>query len=125
MRARRTGIVRAVLVVALAGGLGLTSAGIAEAATARVRGVFDDGRFVWKPKTRFIERVDSIRWRAVDGSHNVRSRGSNWTYSRDLPQGTSVTRRFKRTGRFRYYCTIHGSVSSGTCSGMCGRIVVS
>ena len=36
-----------------------------------------------------------------------------------------MTRTFNQSGTFRYYCTIHGSVSNGNCSGMCGRIVVS
>ena len=66
-----------------------------------------------------------MRWRAVEGSHTVKSRGTNWSYFRNLPVGTSVTRTFNRRGTFRYYCTIHGSVVNGVCSGMCGRIVVS
>jgi plastocyanin len=98
--------------------------GSAQADTARVRGIFD-GSFVWRPKTRSILDGDTIKWKAVEGDHNVQSRGSNWSFFRSLPQGTSVTRTFNRTGTFRYYCTIHGNVSNGTCSGMCGRIVVS
>ena len=97
--------------------------GSAYADTERVRGIFD-GSYVWRPKTRSIVDGDAIRWRAVEGNHNVQSRGSNWSYFRSLPQGTSVTRTFNQTGTFRYYCTIHGNVSGGNCSGMCGRIVV-
>jgi plastocyanin len=55
----------------------------------------------------------------------VKSRGSNWSYFRNVPVGTSVARTFTRRGTFRYYCTIHGSVVNGVCSGMCGSIVVS
>jgi len=36
-----------------------------------------------------------------------------------------VTRTFNKRGTFRYYCTIHGSVSNGVCDGMCGAIRVS
>jgi plastocyanin len=97
--------------------------GPAHADTARVRGIFD-GSFVWRPKTRSIVEGDTIRWKAVEGNHNVQSRGANWSFFRSLPQGTSVTRTFNQGGTFRYYCTIHGNVSGGTCSGMCGRIVV-
>jgi plastocyanin len=50
---------------------------------------------------------------------------SGSTPFRSLPVGTSVTRTFNRRGTFRYYCTIHGNVVNGVCSGMCGRIVVS
>lgn len=97
--------------------------GPARADTARVRGIFD-GSYVWRPKTRSIVEGDTIRWKSVEGNHNVQSRGANWSYFRPLPQGTSVTRTFDQSGTFRYYCTIHGSVSNGNCSGMCGRIVV-
>jgi plastocyanin len=109
------------LVVGLLGG----TPGVAQAAPVPVRAIFNGSRFVWSPATRTIAPGRVIRWRAVDGSHNIQSRGSNWSYFRNLPQGTAVRRQFNRRGTFRYYCTIHGSVASGTCTGMCGRIVVS
>jgi len=114
-----------IAVLALAVGLTLGTSGAADAVTVGVRGIFNGTRFVWSPKARSIVPGTTIRWRAIDGSHNVKSRGSNWSYFRNLPSGTSVNRTFNRTGTFRYYCTIHGSVSSGVCRGMCGRIVVS
>jgi plastocyanin len=120
-RSRRSGI--AALVIAVAVTLG--AAGIADAVTVRVRGVFNGSRYVWSPTVREIARGTTVRWRAVDGDHNVKSRGANWSYFRSVPAGTSVARTFNRRGTFRYYCTIHGSVSNGVCSGMCGRIVVS
>ena len=99
--------------------------GSASAETVRVRGVFNGSSYIWQPKTRSVVDGTTIRWKAVDGSHNIQSRGSNWSFFRSLPQGTSVSRAFNQTGTFRYYCTIHGNVSGGNCSGMCGRIVVS
>jgi plastocyanin len=111
-----------VLAVLLTGGLVL-SAQQAFADTFRVRGIFDGG-FVWSPRSRSIGVGDTVRWKAVEGNHNVQSRGSNWSFFRNLPEGTAVTRTFNRRGTFRYYCTIHGSVQNGVCSGMCGRIVV-
>ncbi len=116
---------RAALAVALAAGLILASTGVADAVTVGVRGIFNGTSFVWRPKTRSIGPGTTVRWRAVDGSHNVTSRGSNWSFFRSLPEGTSVTRTFRQRGTFRYLCTIHGNVSGGVCSGMCGRIVVS
>jgi len=118
---RRKGIA----VLALAAGLTLGTSGMADAVTVGVRGVFNGTRYVWSPKARTISRGTAVRWRSVNGSHTVKSRGANWSYSRSLPLGTSVARAFNRRGTFRYYCTIHGSVSNGVCTGMCGRIVVS
>ena len=114
-----------VAALTLAVGLTLGTSGAADAVTVGVRGVFNGSRFVWSPKVRDITRGTSVRWRAVDGSHNVRSRGANWSYFRNLPLGTAVSRAFNIRGTFRYYCTIHGSVSNGVCTGMCGSIRVS
>ena len=118
---RRKGIA----VLALAAGLTLGTSGMADAVTVGVRGVFNGTRYVWSPKARTISRGTAVRWRSVNGSHTVKSRGANWSYSRSLPLGTSVARAFNRRGTFRYYCTIHGRIVNGVCSGMCGRIIVS
>ena len=32
---------------------------------------------------------------------------------------------FNSSGTFRFYCTIHGNVSGGNCTGMCGKVLVS
>jgi plastocyanin len=109
----------------LAVGLTLGASGIADAVTVGVRAISSGGSFVWSPTARSIARGSTIRWRAVNGSHNVKSRGVNWNYFRSLPLGTSVARTFNRRGTFRYYCTIHGRIANGVCTGMCGRIVVS
>ena len=90
-----------------------------------MRGIFNGTRYVWSPAVRTIAPGTTIRWRAVDGGHNIKSRGANWSYFRTLPAGTTRTRTFNRRGTFRYFCTIHGNVVNGVCSGMCGRIVVS
>jgi plastocyanin len=116
---------KGIAALALAAGLLLGTSGIADAVTVGVRGVFNGTRYVWSPKTKSITRGTTVRWRAVNGGHTVKSRGTNWTYFRNLPAGTSVARTFNRRGTFRYYCTIHGSVVNGVCSGMCGSIVVS
>jgi plastocyanin len=118
---RHRGIV--VLAIGLATIAG--TAGIADAVTVGVRGVFKGTGYVWKPRVRDIARTTTVRWRAVDGSHNIRSRSANWNYFRSAPIGTSVKRTFNRRGTFRYYCTIHGNLANGVCSGMCGSIVVS
>lgn len=116
---------RAVATGALSLLLILGPVGSAHAETRRVRAIFNGSSYVWRPKTRSIIEGDTIKWKAVDGNHTIQSRGSNWSFFRDLPQGTAVTKTFNNAGTYRYYCTIHGSVSGGTCSGMCGKIVVS
>jgi plastocyanin len=116
---------KVIAVLAVAVGLTLGTSGIADAVTVGVRGVFNGAHFVWSPKVKTITRGTTVRWRAVDGGHTVKSRGANWTYFRNLPRGASVARTFNRRGTFRYFCTIHGTVSNGVCTGMCGRIVVS
>jgi plastocyanin len=119
-RQRRKGIAT----LALAVGLTLGTSGMADAVTIGVRAVSNGGFFSWSPTTRTIHPGTTIRWRAVNGGHTVRSRGANWNFSRNLPAGTSVARRFNRRGTFRYFCTIHGHAANGVCHGMCGRIVV-
>jgi plastocyanin len=116
---------KGIAALSLAAGLIWGTSGVADAVTVGVRAISSGGSFVWSPKARSIARGSTIRWRAVNGSHNVRSRGVNWTYFRQLPLGTSVARPFNRRGTFRYYCTIHGRIANGVCTGMCGRIVVS
>lgn len=111
--------------IALTLGLSIGTFPAAEAVTVGVRGVSNGTSFVWSPKARNITRGTVVRWRAVNGSHTIRSRGTNWSYFRNLPAGTSVGRAFNRRGTFRYFCTIHGHVAGGVCHGMCGRIVVS
>jgi plastocyanin len=114
-----------VLVLAIAGLLPMAAPGTAQAVTVRVRGIYGTSGFVWSPKAKAIVKGTTVRWRAVEGSHTVKSRGANWSYFRNVPLGYSVTRTFRRAGVFKYYCTIHGQVMNGVCSGMCGRIVVS
>ena len=103
----------------------LLDPGIADAVTAWCPRVFNGTRYVWSPRVRNVARTTTVRWRAVDGNHNVKSRSANWNYFRSIPNGTSVKRTFNRRGTFRFYCTIHGAVANGVCSGMCGSIVVS
>lgn len=93
-------------------------------AAVLVRGVRASGSFVWKPKTVRIEKGTVVKWRAVNGTHTVTAIGDKWTYDKDLPQGTTVKRTFRKLGTFRFYCTIHGDLSGGVCSGMCGKVVV-
>lgn len=71
--------------------------------------------FAFSPATVRIERGDAVRWTWRDGAirHNVVFRDGRRSASKS--SGT-FTRRFRRTGRFAYRCTLH--------TGMTGRVVV-
>ena len=109
---------RNIATVALVGLLTIAAAVPATAVTIR-----GSGR-QWRPARVNIDRGDRVRWRSASGNHNVRAYGGNWTYSRSLSEGASVSRRFRQRGTFRFFCSLHGSVTGGTCTGMCGRILV-
>jgi plastocyanin len=94
---RRTGL--AALAIALA--LMTVTSGAADAVTVGVRGLFNGSRYVWSPTVKSIGRGVIVRWRSVEGNHTVKSRGTNWSYFRNIPIGTSVTRTFNRRGTFR------------------------
>jgi plastocyanin len=113
MTSRRT--VATVALVAL-----LTIAAVAPATAVTIRG----SGTRWRPSSVDINRGDRVLWRAVSGSHTVRAYGGNWTYSRSLSEGASVSRRFRQRGTFRFFCSIHGNVAGGACTGMCGRVLV-
>jgi plastocyanin len=78
----------------------------------------------WTPARVVVDRGTTVRWKAVGGTHHLRAFGGNWTFDRALPAGTTVRRRFGKTGTFRFYCTIHATISQGRCTGMCGRVRV-
>jgi plastocyanin len=78
----------------------------------------------WSPTTVRISRGDTIRWRAVSGTHTVTAYGGNWTFNKDLSTGDVENRTFRRAGTFRFRCTIHSTLTNGNCSGMCGKVVV-
>lgn len=78
----------------------------------------------WSPTTVRISRGDTIKWRAVSGSHTVSAYGGNWAFNKQLSTGDVEDRLFRRAGTFRFRCTIHSTLTNGQCSGMCGKVVV-
>lgn len=78
----------------------------------------------WSPTTVRISRGDTIKWRAVSGTHTVNAFGGNWAFSKPLSTGAVQGRTFRRAGTFLFRCTIHSTLTSGRCSGMCGKVVV-
>lgn len=82
-----------------------TAAGTASSSTATVQ--IKDIDF--KPKRVTIRRGGSVRWLFQDARtpHNVHSVGRPRFRSSQTKQEGSHRVTFKRSGRFRYVCTIH------------------
>lgn len=83
----------------------------------------------WGPARTTIERGDTVKWDNSGAGfeaqeHTVKAYGGNWRKSTLLPVGTSTTKRFGDTGRFKFRCELHSVMSSGACEGMCGVVRV-
>ena len=103
---------RLLLTAALAAAAFPAAASAASAATTKtvvLRG------FAFSPEVVRVQRGDAVRWVWRDGRvrHNVVFRDGRRSTTRST--GT-FTRRFRRSGRFAYRCTLH--------PGMSGRVVV-
>ena len=102
----------------------LVTAPAAEGAEARATKVVRGVGTSWSPKVVRIARGSTIRWKAVSNTHTVTAYSGRWTFSRSLPDGSSVRHRFRKNGVFRFRCTIHSRLVNGKCQGMCGKVVV-
>jgi plastocyanin len=98
---------------------------VASAATFRVRAKFTDSGYRWRPKTLSVPTGSRVVWRMVEGTHNVTSISNNWTkQSGNIGPGGTTAFTFDGGGTYRYRCTLHSGLSNGTCTGMCGKVVV-
>ena len=78
----------------------------------------------WTPARVKIDPGTRVEWLALNYDHVLVAYGDNWTFSHSLPEGASVTKRFRRRGIFLFRCTIHSTLVNGVCQGMCGKVVV-
>ena len=78
----------------------------------------------WLPSTVTVERGSVVKWRGVNGFHDIVAYGGNWGFHRALPEGAAATRGFRATGMFRYRCAYHSTLIGTTCQGMCGSVRV-
>ncbi len=84
----------------------------------------------WDPGTRRVPKGKRVVWKNTGHleKHNVRAYGGNWTFRKPLPAGGSVSRRFRKIGTFKFFCTRHGDTKRVDgklqCNGMCGRVRV-
>jgi len=82
------------------------------------------GTPTYKPRRTEISPGTRVVWKAVVGTHTVTSYSHNWSKDVTLAQGDTTGFRFNSTGVFKFRCRFHSTLSSGVCSGMCGKIVV-
>lgn len=92
------------------------------AAPVRVRATSNN---TWSPFRQFSSPGQRVVWvNRTTVAHTVTSYGSNWSKNTRIGPGERTRKVFRRTGRFKYYCTIHGHVAGTECHGMCGVIRV-
>jgi plastocyanin len=117
MNGRRCRVTGAfVLVVAVAGGIGVLPARPAEAATRQV----DMANMRFSPPRLQISPGDTVVWEASDDSHTVSARDGTFDSSTrgTMDEGDQFRWRFRAPGTFAYYCRVHQN------RGMQGEIVV-
>jgi len=81
----------------------------------------------FSPHKVTIHHGSKVVWKNPSGSgltHTVTAYAGNWSKNTTIHPGDSTSFTFNHTGRFKYYCTIHGNVSGGNCTGMCGVVRV-
>jgi plastocyanin len=88
-----------------------------QAATANVQ--VGGALNVFTPTSTNINVGDQVLWTWAGGTHNVTSTNSVWAASPTMSGGTFANT-FNTAGTYFYYCTIHGTPTSG----MKGAIVV-
>jgi plastocyanin len=72
--------------------------------------------FKFAAKKVTIQKGDKVTWKNVEGRHTVTFR--NGSFDKALSGSKRVSKKFNRTGTFRYYCRPHKSL------GMKGKVVV-
>ncbi|HEV3472627.1 MAG TPA: hypothetical protein VG408_05405 [Actinomycetota bacterium] len=76
---------------------------------------------------RTIAKGDRIVWKnPTSCDHTVTAYGRGWDKNTGLGPGDSTTKRFRRTGNYRFRCMTvgHSVLENGVCTGMCGRVRV-
>jgi plastocyanin len=112
---------RSLLILAVAGLLAL-GAGAAMAGGHTVKATSGNA---WNPAKTTVTRGAKVTWsNPTYQDHPIVAYGGNWSFSKSLPRGGSVSRTFNSAGTFKFRCTLHSYMSGGVCHGMCGRVVV-
>lgn len=72
------------------------------------------------PKVVTIKRGESVTWMNKEGTHTIKADDGSFQ-SGTLTAGKSFSRTFDKAGRYKYYCTFHGSAGGHD---MAGTVVV-
>ena len=78
------------------------------------------GAHTFSPASVNISVNDTVLWTWASSPHNVTSTNSAWAASPTQGSGTTFANTFSTPGRYFYYCTIHGTATSG----MTGAVMV-
>ena len=80
----------------------------------------------WSPTPLTITKGDRVTWtNPTSQRHQVLAYSNNWSKRVTLEPGETTSKRFRKTGRYKYYCDFHANVSGGECTGpMCGVVRV-
>ena len=108
-------------------GLALAAVSSSQAAVV-VKAVASDASptgYAFRPRSIQVAAGTKVTWKAVAGSHDVTATSKNWSKRSTLQIGVPTSFTFRKPGIYRYRCTIHSSMSDGTCVGQCGKVVVS
>jgi plastocyanin len=117
--------ITAVLVIALSLAW-LVPASVADTVRVRATGSASEG-WRWRPATRHAAKGDRVVWRnPTDRTHTVTAYSNNWSKNTQVGSGERTSKKFRRTGTYKYRCMVlgHSSLKNGRCTGMCGKIVV-
>jgi plastocyanin len=89
-----------------------------------IRGVSTDSGFRWRPKITDVAQGTKVVWKSVTGTHTVTAYGGGWSKNTTISAGERTSFTFNSSGVFKFRCTLHSTLTSGKCSGMCGKVVV-
>ena len=120
----------------------LAFTGVAEGGTVSIKVGASGNTF--SPKSKGVAKGTKVKWcNSGNTTHTVTAYSGSWNKNTSLggsaagtgggtgggwaPQakaGSCTSFAFKKTGTFKYRCTIHSTLSGNKCSGMCGVIKV-
>lgn len=121
-------IPRRVAVTAIALGMVMAFPGTSVGDTFRVRAIGSSPTdFAWDPDFRHITKGNRVVWKNTTTSrHRVVAYKGPWSKEATIGPGETTGKRFRRTGTYRYRCTVpsHSTLADGNCQGMCGTVHV-
>jgi plastocyanin len=78
----------------------------------------------FRPRVADVATGTRVVWRSGTLTHTVTAYRGDWSKRTAIGPGERTRFRFTEPGTYRYRCRFHSDLVSGTCSGMCGVVVV-